>query len=191
VQSRDCQRRSNDVRQFLELYYEWAATLIPGDGFQGGWTSTRESLILAPRVAEAGARAAAGFDAAGVGVQWKRPGTFQTVPVNPGLVWSTLTDSLPMVTPELMQIVGAQAIGRLDSLAVEAAERERGLAGFLARFIRFPQRVREAAGLPARSVRGGVVTGFVALLQTVVVGIVVGAIGSALAIPIAKLFGWM
>lgn len=53
--------------------------------------------------------------------------------------------------------------------------------------LRFPSAVREAAGLEPRSVSGGLVPGFVFIVQ----GVFVAAIGGAVAFPLAKLFGWV
>lgn len=106
--------------------------------------------------------------------------------MNPALVWSTLLDDFPIVTPSVLVTIGSQAIGTLESLHDDAAERERGVAGFLARFVRFPVRVREAAGLPPKSVSGGVLSGVVALFQ----GLVVAALGGALVFPLAHWLGW-
>lgn len=119
-------------------------------------------------------------------VAYKPPGTRQTTTVNPALAWSTLLDTYAIVTPDVVSTVANQAIGRFESLADRAAEREKGLAGFLARFLRFPSSVREAAGMKPRSVTGGLVSGAVALVQYVLVT----AVGGAIAFPLAKLFGW-
>ncbi|HEY6318533.1 MAG TPA: hypothetical protein VI462_11675 [Acidimicrobiia bacterium] len=51
------------------------------------------------------------------------------------------------VSPIDVQIYCDAAIGSLETLAEEAAGRERGVVGLLARFLRFPVEVREAAEL--------------------------------------------
>lgn len=119
-------------------------------------------------------------------MSYKPPGTMQYTDVNPALVWSTLLDEYPMITPDVLVTVGSQAIGVLESLRDEAAERERGLAGLFARFVRFPVRVREAAGLPPRTVSGGLLSGLVALVQAVLIA----AVGGVLVFPLAQWLGW-
>jgi hypothetical protein len=74
-----------------------------------------------------------------------------------------------------------------ESLHDEAEEREHGLAEFFARFIRFPSRVREAAGLEPRTFGGGVVSGVVVVMQ----GLFVTVVGGLLVYPLAKHFGWL
>ncbi len=119
-------------------------------------------------------------------VAYKPPGTWQYSEVNPALVWATLLDEFPLVTPDVMLTVGNQATGVLEGLYEEAVERERGLPGVLARFLRFPTRVREAAGLPPKTVRGGLVSTLAGVLQA----LLVAALGGALVFPLARFLGW-
>lgn len=175
----------------MEAYAEFVDCLQPvSDSFRQKWrvrpgAEARFQQVM-PRVAAASGRAARAFDASGQHVEYKPPGTWNTHRVNPALVWSTLLDDYPVVTPDLMFTVGGQAVGILESLHEEATARERGLPGLLARFVRFPVQVREAAGLPGRTFRGGLLSGLVALLQ----GLLVTILGGALVYPLAKWLGW-
>lgn len=186
--------RAEEVRAFLNAYSEFLDCVERGYefGYRESWSvlpaaQHRVNEVMA-RVALAAGRAADAFQESGIYVAYKPPGTHpaNTTNVNPALVWSTLLDNYVMVTPDLMFTVGNQAVGRFESLAERAAERERGLAGFFARFFRFPSAVRDAAGLEPRSVSGGLVSGFVVILQ----GVFVTALGGAIAFPVAKLLGW-
>jgi hypothetical protein len=178
-------------RTFLDAYGQFVECVQPvTDGFREVWRvrrgmESRASQVMIA-VATAAGRAARAFQASGHLVSYKPPGTWQRTDVNPALVWSTLLDDYPMVTPDLMFTVGSQAIGVLESLRDEQADRETGMAGLLARFVRFPSRVREAAGLEARTLRGGFVSGLIVTLQ----GLLIAAIGGALVYPIAHWLGW-
>ena len=182
--------RAAEVRAFLSAYSEFVGCVERVPDYRETWAvrpdaQHRVNEVMA-RVSLAAGRAAGAFQESGMLVAYKPPGTMQTTSVNPALVWSTLLDTYAMVTADLMFTVGNQVVGRFESLAERAAERERGLAGFFARFLRFPSAVREAAGLEPRSVSGGLVSGFVVIVQ----GVFVTALGGAVAFPVAKLFGW-
>lgn len=188
-------RRVEELRAFLSAYNEFLECVERGYefGYRETWVvradaQPRANEVMA-RVALAAGRAAEAFQESGILVAYKPPGTHpaNTTTVNPALVWSTLLDNYVMVTPDLMFTVGNQAVGRFESLAERAEEREGGLAGFFARFIRFPASVREAAGLQPRSVSGGLVSRFVVIVQ----GVFVTAAGGAVALPVVKLFGWV
>jgi hypothetical protein len=190
VRAADYRRAADDITAFLNAYSEFVACLRPVPGYREVWEvkpGAEERLqSVMPRVARAAGRAALAFQNSGHSVDYKPPGTWQRTSMNPALVWSTLLDDYPIVTPSLLVTIGSQAIGTLESLHDEAAERERGVAGLLARFVRFPVRVREAAGLPSKSVSGGLLSGVVALFQ----GLFVTALGGALVYPLVHWLGW-
>lgn len=131
----------------MSAYNEFLACVEPSYEFGYGerWVARADPQhpvdeVMA-RVSLAAGRAADAFqDKAGIMVAYKPPGThsLNTTTVNPALVWSTLLDNYVMVTPDLMFTVGNQAVGRFESLADRAAERERGLAGIFARFPAVP-----------------------------------------------------
>lgn len=185
-------RRADEIHAFLNAYSEFLACVERvSDGFREVWkirpaAEPRVNAVMS-KVAHAAGRAAEAFQESGILIAYKPPGTLQTTTVNPALVWSTLLDTYPMVTPDVMFTVGEQAAGRFESLYDEAEEREHGLAEFLARFVRFPSRVREAAGLEPRTVGGGLVSGIVAVLQ----GLFVAVLGGLLVYPLSLYFGWL
>jgi len=189
MRSSHYRRRAQEVRAFLSAYGEFASCVELVSDYRERWAvrpgAEQRLQDVWPRTALAAGRAADAFQECGIMVAYKPPGTMQTTTVNPALVWSTLLDTYAIVTPDVVFTVANQAIGRFESMADRAAEREKGLAGFLARFLRFPASVREAAGLEPRSVTGGLVSGTVALVQ----GVLVTAVGGAIAFPLAKLFG--
>jgi hypothetical protein len=138
-------------------------------------------------VARLAGPAAVALDLSGAGtIDYKLPGTFQTRPMNPAMVWSTMFGETPMLDPSLMFTVGQQALGLLEHKQAEQAARQRGLIGAVAWFFTLAPRVREAAGLPARSVRGQAVTWTVAIAQ----GLIVTTVGGVLIYPLAKVLGW-
>lgn len=145
-----------------------------------------EADQLAGRVAMLAGPAAEAVDITGIHMMYKPPGTWQRAPVNPVLIWSTTLSDGAMLDPHLMTITCGQALGLLESHRDEQAEREKGVVGAIAWFFTLGPRVRDAAGLPPRSARGALVTGVVATLQA----LLVAALGGALAIPIARFFGW-
>jgi hypothetical protein len=98
--------------------------------------------------------AAAAVEAAGVSVDYKPSGTWQTVPMNPVMAWSTILTDNPMIDVNLILHSCNMALGRLAVDSKRTHSVEHSLAGLVSRFISFPSRVREAAGLPPRSVRG-------------------------------------
>ncbi|NDL60836.1 hypothetical protein [Phytoactinopolyspora mesophila] len=131
--------------------------------------------------------AALAFDAAGVSIDYKPPGTWQQQPINPALVWSTMFGNTPMLDPSLVNQVGLQALGLLEHKGDEQAEREKGFVGAIAWFLTLGPRIRAAAGLPPRSAPGLVVTSVVVLVQ----GILIAAVGGVLVFPLAGWLGWL
>jgi len=145
-----------------------------------------QAQAAATQVALLAAAAAEAFDVSGMGIDYKPPGTFQTQAVNPALIWSTMFDERPMVDPQLISVVGAQALGRLEHLREVQAARQRGFVGAIAWFFTLAPRVRDAAGLPARSAPGVVVTWLTVIVQ----GLIVTVVGGLLVYPIAAALGW-
>lgn len=96
---------------------------------------------------------------------------------NPIWAWESVFDASPSAysfsLSDLENWVD-QVIGDLDSQAKEARRQERTLAGLLGRFLAFPSEVREAAGLPAGTVRGRIAAVFAVVVQGLIVTIVGG-----------------
>jgi hypothetical protein len=118
--------------------------------------------------------AAAAVEAAGVFIDYKHPGRhpWQTEPMNPIPTWPTLLTDNPMIDANLIIHCYNVALGNLATAAARAYEVEHSLAGVVGRFLLFPSRVREAAGLPRGSVRGRLAfgAGIVAQIFVAVVG---------------------
>jgi len=151
----------------------------PGRDAQAGHLAAKVTRLAGP-AAEALALSGSYFD-------YKPHGTWQTQTTNPIVVWSTMLTDKAMLDPHLMSVTCGQGLGLLENWRDEQAEREKGLVGAIAWFFTLAPRVREAAGLPRHTARGALVTGTVAALQ----GILIAALGGALAIPIAQAFGWL
>lgn len=110
-----------------------------------------------------------------------------TVHFSPIANWSVVFDtSHPMeVRVENVLDYANQLVGRLDHQHRDARARERTLAGKVARFATFPREVREAAGLPAKSLGGRAVLGFGVALQTMLLG----TVGAVLTAAVLKWLG--
>jgi hypothetical protein len=113
--------------------------------------SGKVSLLTGP--------AAGAVEAAGVFVDYKPSGTWQTVPMNPITAWPTILTDSPMIDVDLILHSCNVALGRLVVDSRRAHSVEHSLAGLAGRFVSFPRRVREAAGLPADSFRGRLAVG--------------------------------
>ena len=187
------QRAAKSLRDFLMAFEQLMPELEPavGLGKYHRWRPKPNRQSEAERILNELTRlagpAAVAFDLSGVSIDYKPPGTMQTRPVNPALAWSTIFDEMPVLDPSLMVIVGRQALGLLEHREREQAARQRGLIGALAWFLTLAPRVREAAGLPARSAQGHVVTWITVILQ----GLIVTVVGGVLIYPVAKLLGWL
>jgi hypothetical protein len=92
--------------------------------------------------------------------------------MNPIPTWPTLLTDNPMIDANLIVHSCNVALGNLATAAARAYEVEHSLAGVVSRFLSFPSRVREAAGLPRGSARGRLAfsAGIVAQLFVAVVG---------------------
>jgi hypothetical protein len=118
--------------------------------------------------------AAAAVEAAGVLIDYKHSGRhpWQTEPMNPIPTWPTLLTDNPMIDANLIIHCYNVALGNLATAAGRAYEVEHSLARVVGRFLSFPSRVREAAGLPRGSVRGRLAfgAGIIAQIFVAVVG---------------------
>ena len=77
----------------------------------------------------------------------------------PVTAWPTILTDSPMIDVNLILHSCNVALGRLTVDSKRAHSVEHSLAGLVGRFVSFPRRVREAAGLPAESVRGRLAVG--------------------------------
>lgn len=188
-------RAVTNLRDFLEGFNEMLAEFEPVmSGALSSFPAWRaragheaQADALRAKAAVLAGPAAHAFDAAGVWIDYKPPGTWQQRPVNPALVWSTMFSDTPMLDPSLVNQIGLQALGLLENARDEQAEREKGFVGAIAWFLTLGPRIRAAAGLPPRSAPGIVVTSVVVLIQ----GVLVAAVGGALVFPLAGWLGWL
>jgi hypothetical protein len=125
--------------------------------YQATGAKRRLSALTAP--------AAAALEVAGVFVEYKPSGTWQTKPMNPVLVWPTILTDSPMIDVNLILHSCNVALGWLVVDSKRAHSVEHSLAGLVGRFVSFPSRVREAAGLPPGTVRGRLAVGAGVLAQ--------------------------
>jgi hypothetical protein len=123
--------------------------------------------------------------AVGVTIGFKPSGTINHYPMNPVAAWPTLFTDQPMINVEYLFGSCNQALGRLATEAERARSLERSLAGLIGRFVAFPRRVREAAGLPSEGLAGRVATG-VGVLAQVLIGLFVTVAGGLLVILAGK-----
>lgn len=189
-------RAAQNLRAFMDAFDDLFAQLQPvhspfASSSFPQWTpkpgTDAKARELAARVTRLAGPAAEALALSGSYFDYKQPGTWQTQPTNPIVVWSTMLTDKAMLDPHLMSVTCGQGLGLLENWRDEQVERERGLVGAIAWFLTLAPRVREAAGLPRHSARGALVAGTVATLQ----GILIAALGGALAVPIAHAFGWL
>lgn len=125
--------------------------------------------------------AAQAVESVGMLAAYKPRGTFQTRPMNPVLVWSTLMSD-PVITADLIDALCRRAIGVLDHEADERAEDEKSISGRVVRAVSMPRRIWQAAtGAPADAA---------AHKSAFVSGIVVTVLTGLLVAFLAHYFGW-
>jgi hypothetical protein len=137
------------VDSLLTRFPKW----VPKPGYES------RVAELSGKVSSLTAPAAAALETAGVFVDYKPSGTWQTVPMNPVSAWPTIMTDSPMIDVNLIYHSCNVALGRLAIDSKRFQSVEHSLAGLVGRFVSFPRRVREAAGLPAGSVRGRLAVG--------------------------------
>lgn len=183
-------RRQSAVAEFLMKFHE----LLRLCEREPSWGGSMPRWVLASTSNEARVSSlvsdlnlltgAAAKAVAGVGIEarYKPRGTHpaNTVPVNPVLVWTTLFAD-PMTTAEIVIQSCQQAIGILESDAVDAEEREASFEGKVERIAAKPRNLwRAVIGAPreARAHKSAAWGGaFVALLIAVVAGAILHVLG--------------
>lgn len=91
-----------------------------------------------------------------------------SVKVNPVQNWAHIFEPIPMFSPQERRGFVRQAEGVLLQRHDQALKRERGVVGWLARFVLLPQRIREAAGLDRGSPGGRAAFGAGVFVQALV-----------------------
>ena len=191
VRASQYRQQADAVKAFIESFGRLAACVEPvADGWSERFAprlgmEARVTELWGDVVLKAG-KAAEPLQRSGGLIAYKPGGTMRTVELNPALVWSTIFDPMPMVTPNLVLTTAGQSLGVIEGRYEIAVERERGLAGLLGRFVGFPTRVREAAGLHRGTVGGGALMTVVATFQILLVTVV----GGALVFPLVRYLGW-
>lgn len=104
--------------------------------------------------------------------------------LNPIAAWDIFFDVSPVVWPSQLDAYSRALQARIESEVRLAQERERGLVGFLARFLRLPIEVREAAGLTGKPALAA--TGVTVAIQTILVGAAITVLGTL----VLRLLGW-
>jgi hypothetical protein len=104
--------------------------------------------------------------------------------MNPVTAWPTILTDGPMIDVNTILHCCNMALGRLVVDARRAHSVEHSLAGLVGRFVSFPRRVREAAGLPPGSVRGRLAFGAGVIAQ-----IFVAVVAALLIAWLTKLLG--
>ena len=148
-------------------------TLMPVPGHP-----TAEIEKLATRVAAASGPASAVIADLGMYAQ------IAGMRMNPVMNWDRFIPGESIVTaPSLVLDFTESAIRRCEAEAEDARDRERGLAGLVGRFARFPTDVREAAGLTSKRGRAAAFWLGVAIqvIGTLIAAVLVGVATWALA----------
>jgi hypothetical protein len=159
---------------FLTSYPQWVP--LPGQEERVAELRARASILTGP--------ASEAVEAVGVSVAHKPSGTMRQYAMNPVAAWSTMLTDRPMIDAQLIFDSCNQALGRLAVEAGKARSTEGSLVGLVARFVSFPRRVREAAGLPPDKWSGRLATGLGIAAQVFVV-----VLGGLLLALLTKLLG--
>lgn len=107
-----------EVSDFEQRSWGGGPTPVPKPGQAPEWNS-RKAMV--DRSAPAAARA---FVEAGVGMNWKPPGTWNQYPVNPAIEWATILEDHPKFGLDVLEAVCNQALGSLESGAYELDRRK-------------------------------------------------------------------
>jgi hypothetical protein len=123
-------KRQHDIEAFVDALNRFLAVMEPEQASLTGaprWIpragEEAEAARLRFEVDHAAGRAAYALAEAGVFVDWKPRGTFQTQPVSPAQAWATILDWDPMFGVEVILACCSQALGIL-SMQAEAAEED-------------------------------------------------------------------
>jgi hypothetical protein len=146
-------RRSNQIAEQIKAVREFR------DAYEEYLNNNRP----AREVGELSGPAALASEDAGVGVML--PPALGKDVVNPIRSWARASDGTTPLRPKHVFESCDQSIGILSARLDEARAQERSLAGWVARVIRFPYDVREAAGVPPESRAGKVAFSVAVLVQ--------------------------
>lgn len=105
--------------------------------------------------------------------------------LNPVMNWEWTLKDPRRFQPSSLVLAVEQAIGVAERQWEESRQRERGLTGLIAAFLRWPQNLREAVG-PGRAQRR--VAGALGILGQLLVATVAGALSVGLAAAVVKLW---
>lgn len=106
--------------------------------------------------------------------------------VNPVVNWEVSLRSPENLSPEMVLSSVEGAIGAARQGAVEAAQRERGLTGLIAAFVRWPADLREAVGPDNRAQRN--VAGAIGFLGQLIVATLATALAAGIVAGVAELW---
>jgi hypothetical protein len=167
-------------RQAVELFTSHLASLLETmTPMEGRFLRSARTWVPKPECEQQAAElrmklnqltgpAAEALEVAHVRVDYKPRGTMQRFPMNPVTAWTTILTDDPMLDVSILFDCCHQAVGRLQEDVRQARAREESLAGLIGRFVSFPRRVREAAGLPPGGFAGRVAEGAGVLAQVFV-----------------------
>lgn len=185
------------AKEFGELLDELIPLLEPAHVQQSAPTWQRveagneRRVELIRRGHEIAGPAAQAFLEAGMLMHYKPPPMtgMSGRTINPAQNWSTIFNEFPMFTPDELRGYTSHVEGTLQRQYDAAKDRERGPAGWLARFLLIPQSVREAAGFEDKSTGGRIAFGFGVLVQ-VVIGLIAGTGAAVLGAALLRVLGW-
>lgn len=106
--------------------------------------------------------------------------------VNPVVNWEMSLRSPEDLSPEMVLSSVEGAIGRAHQEAVEAEQRERGLTGLVAAFLRWPSNLREAVGPGNRAQRTA--AGAIGIVGQIIVATLATALGTGIVVGVTALW---
>jgi hypothetical protein len=184
------------VNRFIEALNDFLEVMEPRpEGFSGSfyqWVpkngQEQRSAQLRAIVNQRSGPATKAAEAANIALTLREPpavGGREHV-VNAIATWWSALDPPNLLPMQSVFDYCAQVIGHLTAMRDEAEARERTLAGRVARFVRFPLDIREAAGLPGKRAVNAAAVGIGVFLQ----GVVVTVVGGVIVAAIILLLGW-
>lgn len=153
------------------------STILVPDVEDTLWASKRRDVAIAA--------GAAGVPFARHGANYMlRNAAWVISDVDPVTNWEMSLRDPEQLSPEMVVASVEAAIGRAEQEALEATQRERGLTGIIAAFIRWPANLREAVG-PGNSAQRAA-AGAIGMLGQLIVATLATALGAAIVAGVAK-----
>jgi hypothetical protein len=156
----------------------FSQTLVPAVENSAWQEKHREVAIAAGAAVDAYARYG--------GTYTLRNAAWITHKVDPVTNWQMSLRDPEQLAPEMVIASVEAAIGRAEQAAADAAQRERGITGLIAAFLRWPSDLREAVGSEPSVQRTA--AGVIGIMGQIFVGAIATALATGLVAVVAELW---